>query len=167
MLRYFSHVMNNVINAIYECLNEEKEQIHLWVVVVSKLFNWFGPIPNDMLTLMLFTMMHHRGHSITTWTIFWPILTTYLPQVDKRGHFRYHLPTVHVDTSRFYIPPPLEQSDNMYLIFLNLDRRIMQYSFYRPTMTLNPLFIRLFWGWQICNAMIQQILGTFFLHSHN
>ena len=49
-------------------------------------------------------MSTHRGHSITTWTIFWPFLTTYLPQVDNRRHFRYHLPTVHVDTSKFYTP---------------------------------------------------------------
>ena len=38
-----------------------------------------------------------RGRSQTTWTKFWPILTTYLPIVDFRGHLVHHLPLVHVD----------------------------------------------------------------------
>ena len=37
------------------------------------------------------------GRSQTTWTNFWPILTTYLPIVDFRGHLVHHLPLVQVD----------------------------------------------------------------------
>ena len=32
-----------------------------------------------------------KGHSTTTWTKVYRILTTYLPRVDKHGHFTYSL----------------------------------------------------------------------------
>ena len=41
-----------------------------------------------------------RGHSKTTWTNFCPILTTYLPIVDFRGHLVHYLPIVHVDIEK-------------------------------------------------------------------
>ena len=41
-----------------------------------------------------------RGRSQTTWTDFSPILTTYLPIVDFRGHLVYYLPLVHVDIEK-------------------------------------------------------------------
>ena len=44
-----------------------------------------------------------RGHSQTTWTRFWPFLTTHLPHVDKHGHFLDHLP---MSTWTFMYPPP-------------------------------------------------------------
>ena len=37
-----------------------------------------------------------RGRSITMLTCFCPILTTHVPIVDFRWHFRYHLPKVNV-----------------------------------------------------------------------
>ena len=40
------------------------------------------------------------GRSQTTWTNFRPILTTYLPIVDFRGHLVHHLPLVHVDIEK-------------------------------------------------------------------
>ena len=43
---------------------------------------------------MFFTL---RGHSKTTWTNFCPILTTFLPILDFRGHLVHYLPLVHVD----------------------------------------------------------------------
>jgi hypothetical protein len=52
----------------------------------------------------------NRGHSKTMWTNFCPILTTYLPIVDFRGHLVHYLPIVHV-----YI----EKSTN-HLAYLNL-----------------------------------------------
>ena len=41
-----------------------------------------------------------RGRSQTTWTNFLPILTTYLPIVDFRGHLVQYLPLVHVDIEK-------------------------------------------------------------------
>ena len=47
-----------------------------------------------------------RGRSQTTWTNFLPILTTYLPIVDFRGHLVHHLPLVHVDIEKPDHQPP-------------------------------------------------------------
>ena len=53
-------------------------------------------------------------------TNFCPILTTYLPNVDKGWHLNYYLPNVNVDN--WNTTPPL----NMYLIFLGrLYRKIL------------------------------------------
>ena len=46
-----------------------------------------------------------RGRSQTTWTDFWPILTTYLPIVDFRGHLMHYLSLVHVDIEKLDHPP--------------------------------------------------------------
>ena len=35
-----------------------------------------------------------------------PFFDHHLPIVDKRGHFRYHLPFVHRDNSKISLPPP-------------------------------------------------------------
>ena len=37
-----------------------------------------------------------RGHSTTTWTQFYPAVTTYPPRVDNCGYITYHLPFVQV-----------------------------------------------------------------------
>ena len=37
----------------------------------------------------------------------------HLPIVDKRGHFKYHLPYVHVDNS----PPPPFSNETPYIVF--------------------------------------------------
>ena len=43
------------------------------------------------------------GRSHTTWTKFWPFLTTYLPIVDSRGHLVHHLPLVHLDKVGYFL----------------------------------------------------------------
>ena len=50
------------------------------------------------------TLQFSRGHSKTTWTIFCPILTTYLRIVDFRGHLVHYLPFVHVDREKSLYP---------------------------------------------------------------
>ena len=50
------------------------------------------------------------GHSINTWTKFYPILTTYPPRLDNRGHFTNNLLFLHVtkrglSTKAFNWPP--------------------------------------------------------------
>ena len=65
---------------------------------------------------IIYTLDLNRGHSKTTWTEFWPFLTTHLPLVDKRGHLGYHLPFVHVDTQK--MTTPLSDLYNMHLILL-------------------------------------------------
>ena len=49
---------------------------------------------------------HVRGHSTTTWTKIYLILTPFPPRVDKRGHLTYP-PPVHVD-KRWTKAPPLK-----------------------------------------------------------
>ena len=60
-----------------------------------------------------------RGHSKTTWTIFCPILTTYLPIMDFSGHSVHYLPFVHVDIEKTSsLPPCLYEFDNIYYLVL-------------------------------------------------
>ena len=67
------------------------------------------------------------GRSQTTWTNFWPILTTYLPIVDFRGHLVHYLPLVHVDIEK---PDHLPPMYNMYLVLqLLLSRKRWGYNF--------------------------------------
>ena len=64
-----------------------------------------------------------RGHSITMLTCFSPILTTHVPIVDFRWHFRYHLTTYLKSTFTFehYVPP----TPDMYLILLIKSSRVV------------------------------------------
>ena len=68
-----------------------------------------------------------KGRSQTKWTNFWPILTTYLPIMDFRGHLVHYLPLVHVDIEKHDHLPPMY---NMYLVLqLLLSRRRWAYTF--------------------------------------
>ena len=49
---------------------------------------------------ILLDLVATGGHSKTTWTNFCPILTTYLPIVDFRGHLVHYLPFVYVDIEK-------------------------------------------------------------------
>ena len=65
---------------------------------------------------MFFTL---RGHSKTTWTNFCPILTTFLPIVDFRGHLVHYLPFLHVDIEKAHTPCKSE-FDHKYLVYFGL-----------------------------------------------
>ena len=52
---------------------------------------------NEKALIHVITRSVVRGHSTTTWTTFYPILTTYPTRVDKHGHFIYGLSFAHVD----------------------------------------------------------------------
>ena len=47
---------------------------------------------------------HQRRHPTTTWSKYYPILTTYPPQEDYCGNFTYYLTFVHVTRVAFYWP---------------------------------------------------------------
>ena len=52
-----------------------------------------------------------RGDSKTTWTRFWPFLTTYLPQRGQKDAFFDHLPTSSCPCS-FWMTPSLATCDH-------------------------------------------------------
>ena len=62
-----------------------------------------GRVPSTRCSKLNVMAIMIRAHSQTTWTRFWPFLTTHLPHMDKHGHFLDLLP---MSTWTFMDPPP-------------------------------------------------------------
>ena len=91
--RIFKNVQNSTKN-------------HCFGVVFQSLFNFGWKLSAQTYKFKFLEgfrfFWHPGGHSKTTWTRFWPFLTTHPPHVDKYGHFIDHLP---MSTWTFMNPP--------------------------------------------------------------
>ena len=124
-------VHNEPFQSKYFSLFYLKYRKHFMVKAKSKLLNSLCNAKNTNWEVLLWLDQSHlfqlRGRSQTTWTNFWPILTTYLPIVDFRGHLVHYLPLVHVDIEK---PDHLPPMYNMYLVLqLLLSRKRWGYNF--------------------------------------
>ena len=90
-----------------------------------------SPFCHTNFVFLWVTTYYIRGHSANTWTKFYPISTTYTPQIDSCGHFtqcllfghvtKRGLSTDHLPTSSFQ-PKGLSIYDNGLLMMSQLHR---------------------------------------------